>query len=150
MQLGVLRDYPLRLWQQQTEHIEDMLREFSLLLIGERSSEMLQKAPGQLIVLADMFHNRYGVLLRAINSERQEAVERGLDRMDSRVPLVTGTPQLLDEVHGILDAADEFCRQGELLLLPRSPMLLALSDWVRTELVTQYEGGPATPWPGPW
>lgn len=148
--IGVLRDYPLRLWAEQEEYTQGLLREFNLLLIGEQSHTLGEAAPGRLVVLANLFQTRFGPLLRSINAERQAAFDQGLDRMDSRIPLVEGTPALLEQVRDVLAAADEFCRQGDLLILPRPPHLVALSDWVRTELTAQYQGERPTPWPGPF
>jgi hypothetical protein len=150
VRIAVLRDYPLRLWAQQEEYTQELLREFSLLLIGERSGHLRDAAPGQLVVLADLFASRFGALLQSISAERQAAYDSGLDRMDSKIPLVPETPQLLEQVRQVLRAADEFCQQGDLLLLPRPPELVALSDWVHTELVAQYGGAAPTPWPGPF
>lgn len=147
---AVLRDYPLRLWVQQQEYTDGLLREFNLLLIGERSGELRTAAPGQLIELADMFTSRFGPLLDMIAEQRQQAVDRGLDRVDSPVPLVDGTPHLLEKVRVVLDGVDAFCRDGELLLLPRPPELIALADWTRGELNAQYAGAEPTPWPGPF
>ena len=146
---AVLRDYPLRLWMQQREHHDSLLREFQLLLVGEDTSTT-HSAPRQLVDLADMFTVRFGPLLEAVNSERQDAVERGQDRMDSTLPLVEGLPDLLGQVERVMLAVDDYCRSGDLLVLPRSPDLLALSDWTSAELRTQYEGGEPTPWPGPF
>ncbi len=146
---AVLRDYPLRLWAQQQEHYDALLREFQLLLVGEAASDR-HHAPRQLVDLADMFTTRFGPLLDAINAERQAALDRGLDRIDSVVPLVEGAPELLRQVEQVMDAVDEYCRSGDLLVLPRSPELLALNSWSLGELVRQYEGGEPTPWPGPF
>ena len=150
LRIGVLRDYPLRLWAEQEEYTQDLLREFSLLLIGEQSGSLREAAPGQLVALAQAFQSRFGRLLQSVRADRQAAYDRGLDRMDSKLPLVEGTPELLEQVAKVLRAADEFCRQGDLLLLPRPPHLVALSDWVRAELVAQYDGAEPTPWPGPF
>jgi hypothetical protein len=148
--VGVLRDYPLHLWAEQEEYTAALLREFSLLLIGEESGRLRAAAPGQLVDLANSFNTRFGPLLQSISAERQAAYAKGLDRLDSRIPLVEGTPELLEQVRHVLTAADDFCRQGELLLLPRPPHLVALSDWVRGELIAQYEGAGPTPWHGPF
>jgi hypothetical protein len=145
---AVLRDYPLRLWAEQQEHTDSLLREFQLLLVGETSTD--DHAPRQLVELADTFTTRFGVLIDEINAERQEALDRGEDRCDSRVPMPRGTPQLLDQVARVMAAADDFCRSGDLLVLPRPPRLLALADWAHRELVAQYEGAEPTPWPGPF
>lgn len=146
---GVLRDYPLRLWAEQEEYTQDLLREFDLLLIGEQSGLLREAAPGRLVALAELIQRRFGRLLHSINQERQAAYDRGLDRIDSRIPPVEGAPELLEQVRQVLTAADDFCRQGELLLLPRPPHLVALWDWVRSELLVQYDGGDPTPWSGP-
>jgi hypothetical protein len=147
---AVLLDYPLRLWLEQQEHSDGLLREFKLLLIGERSGELESKPPGQLVALADLFETRFGPLLDAITRERQEALDSGRDRMDSVIPLVDGAPQLLEQVRQVMAAVDDFCRDGELLLLPRSPQLVALADWTHEQIVGQYDGAAPTPWPGPF
>jgi hypothetical protein len=147
---GVLRDYPLRLWAQQEEYTQDLLREFQLLLMGEQSGLMRESAPGQLVQLATLFQTRFGSLLQSISEERQAAYDRGLDRIDSQIPLIEGAPALLEQVRQVLEAADDFCRQGDLLLLPRPAHMVAFSDWVRTELIGQYEGADPSPWPGPF
>ena len=147
---AVLRDYPLRLWVQQQEYTDGLLREFNLLLIGEQSGELRSAAPGQLVDLADMFTRRFGPLLDAITQERQQAVDRGLDRMDSRIPLVEGAPELMEQVRVVLDSVDEFCRRGDMLLLPRPDELVRLADWSRSEVVAQFSGAEPTPWPGPF
>lgn len=147
---AVLLDYPLRLWARQQEHTDGLLREFKLLLIGERSGELESQPPGQLVALANMFDSRFGPLLDAITRERQEALDAGRDRVDSRIPLVDGTPQLLAQVRAVMAAVDDYCRDGDMLLLPRSPELLALADWTHQQIVGQYDGAEPTPWPGPF
>jgi len=148
--IAVLRDYPLRLWAEQEEYTQSLLREFQLLLMGEESGQLRDAAPGRLVVLAKLFQTRFGPLLQSISEERQSAYDQGLDRIDSSIPLVHGTPELLDQVREVRQAADDFCRQGDLLLLPRPAHLLALSEWVHAELVAQYEGADPTPWSGPF
>jgi hypothetical protein len=145
---AVLRDYPLRLWAEQQEHFDALLREFQLLLAGEGGDT--EHAPRQLVELADMFTRRFGSIIDGINAERQAAYDRGEDRVDSRVPLVEGTPELLDQVARVMAAVDEYCRRGDMLVLPRPPRLLALAEWTNRELVRQYEGGAPEPWPGPF
>lgn len=148
--MGVLPDFPLRLWARQQEHIQALLREFSLLLIGERSGEMRNAAPGRLLELAESFTATYGPQLTAVTEERQRALDQGLDRIDSHVPLVEGLPDLLNEVDSALSSADEFCRGDELLILPRPLELVRLADWTRQELTAQYGGADPTPWRGPF
>ena len=147
---AVLLDYPLRLWLRQQEHTEEMLREFQLLLAGQESGQTSGSAPAQLVELADMFTSRFGALLEKIDAARREAVLRGCDRMDSRIPLVEGTPELLARVQQVLRVVDDYCRHGDLLMLARTPEQVGLSQWTTQELVRQYAGEAPTPWPGPF
>ncbi len=147
---AVLRDYPLRLWMRQQEHTDALMREFTLLLGGHETGLTDSSAPAQLVSLAEMFTTRFGGLIDAINAARQEAFEAGLDRMDSRVPLPEGADALMEQVRVVLEAVDEYCRNGDLLTLQRPPELIALADWLRAEIIAQYRGAEPTPWPGPF
>jgi hypothetical protein len=148
--VAVLRDYPLRLWVEQNEYFEGLLREASLLLIGEESGTVSHAAPRRLVQLAAELRDRFGGLLQTVNDERQSALDRGLDRMDSRLPLPKGLPSVLEHVRVALEETDEFCRRDRLLALPRSAELIAFGTWTGTELIAQYEGAEPTPWPGPF
>jgi hypothetical protein len=147
--VAVLRDYPLRLWLEQNEHLDSMLREFHLLLLGADADDAMHTAaPGRLVQVAGELVGQYGGLLQTVNDERQRAVEQGLDRIDSRVPLVDGLPAALEHVRDVLEEIDDSCRRGDLLLLPRSPELVAFGTWTGTELIAQYGGAAPTPWSG--
>jgi len=146
---AVLRDYPLRLWAEQNEYFEGLIREFSLLVIGEQSA-VRSDTPRRLLDLAEMFRTRFGGLLQTVNAERQDALDRGLDRIDSHLPLVDGLPAILEHVREVLQETDEFCRRGRLITLPRSPALLRFGSWTGSELTAQYHGAEPTPWPGPF
>jgi hypothetical protein len=145
----VLRDYPLRLWQHQQQHWQDVMREFQLMLAGQEAG-MTASPPQQLLDLVDGFTQRFGPLISAVNEERQAALDEGRDRVDSRVPLIEGAPALMAQVDTVLRAVDEYCSAGELLTMARSQELVALSDWSLSEITRQYEGGDPTPWPGPF
>lgn len=147
---AVLRDYPLRLWAWQTEHYEAVLREFNLLLLGSATGQTREDAPAQLVALAEMFTTRFGPMIDDINQARAAAYEAGRDRMDSRVPLVEGIPELMAQVQQVMQAVDAYCRSGQLLTLARPAELVALSAWTAEELTAQYEGREPRPWPGPF
>ena len=146
---AVLRDYPLRIWAQQQEHTQALLREFQLLLVGEQQGSE-HAAPRQLVELADTFTARFGPLIEQINAERQEAYDRGLDRIDSHVPMPEGTPDLLQQVNRVLAAVvllDDLpghpLAQRQLLGRARQHEELAAG-------AVLVDGGTPTPWPGPF
>jgi hypothetical protein len=147
---AVLRDFPLRLWAQQQQHTEELLREFNLILLGQGSGRSAHAAPGQLVALAEMFTRNFGVLLDQLTQARQAAYDAGADRMDSVVPLPADLPELLDQVRRVLAVVDEYCSRGELLALQRPGELRTFTDWTMAELVAQQNGADPTPWPGPF
>ena len=147
---AVLRDFPLRLWHKQREHTDEMLRVFTLLVLGEHQQAGAGSAPRQLVELAEAVIGRYGPLLDQVNAERQALHDSGLDRCDSRSPLPRETPQLVAQIDAAMRAADDFCRQGALLTLQRSDDLIAFWEWQCREVLAQYDGAEPTPWPGPF
>jgi hypothetical protein len=64
-----------------------------------------------------------------------------------RVPLAAG--EACVELNAMLDEADEFCREGDLLTLATPADQVAFRRWFLGEFVEQLGGGAPTPWPGP-
>lgn len=144
---ALLVDFPLRLWARQQEHMDGLRREFEH-LVG--AGDAPESAPQRLLDVAEMFTVIFGALIDPVYEERRAALAAGLDRIDSRVPLVSRTPDLIDHLRVVLDAADEYCRSGHLLTLARPPEVVALSNWTFSELVAQFYGSRPTPWAGPF
>lgn len=147
---AVLRDYPLRLWARQQEHTQELLREFTLLLLGKESGQTTTEAPAQLVALNDAFGRDYGPLIDRLTAERQAAYDAGADRMDSAVPMLPNIGELLEQVRVVLSAVDEYCQRGDMLALARPPELVELYDWTSRELLAQEAGADPSPWPGPF
>lgn len=145
---AVLRHYPVRLWLRQRDHMAVLLTAFA----RARAAEGLEpgSVPQQLLDLADMFSTVFGAMLDGVYEARRAAVDAGLDRMDSRVPLVKRTPDYLDHFQMVLRAVDECCERGQLEAPCRPPVVIALMDWTLSELTAQYYGAEPTPWAGPF
>lgn len=144
---AVLRDYPLRLWAHQQEYMQDLTREFTLLLASSREVDG-GSAPRRLVEHAEQFDRRFGPLLTQMNDDRQAAYDAGRDRMDLQVPLVEGTREVLEEFQEVMALVDGYCSQGHMLTLARPPELIVFFDWAVSEIVAQYGGAEPTPWPG--
>ncbi len=148
VRIAVLRDYPLRLWAEQIDYYQDVLREFAILLVGEEQGGAT--APRRLVKLAALISTHYAPLLAPLDEQRQEAWERGEDRIDASMPLPPGVLAVLDDIRVVFAEVDGFCRGQRMLCLPRSAELVAFSAWATAECQAQYLGAPPTPWPGPW
>lgn len=96
-----------------------------------------------------MFSTRFGPLIDELTSVRQARLDAGADRMDWRVPLPASTPQLVRKLDAVWEIVDDYCRAGDLLALARPAAVVALQTWTTAEILTQFEGGAPTPWPGP-
>lgn len=144
--VAVLKNYPLRLWLRQQEHYDTLMREFQLLVLSANDGD--SHAPQELLTLASYITGAHGKVVDEITEKRHAALARGLDRMDSYVPLIDGLPELLDQVDTVMQSVDDYCRNAQLLLLPRTPDLIAFADWTSTELRRQYAGDAPSPWPG--
>lgn len=145
---AVLQGFPVRLWARQQAYYDELLREFNLILIGREQGGQ-SDAPVRLVQLAQGLTAQYGPQLEAITKERQDAFDRGDLTVDSHVPLVDETPEVLASVTTVLAEVDEYCRNGDLLTLAMPADLAVLRDWSNTQILRQYDGEPPSPWPGP-
>ena len=137
--------FPLDLAAESTEHFEGLKREFALLAMRAPESA---EVPKRLLDLVAALTDRYAGLTEATNRERDEAIARGetvSDELSYTVP-----PAVADacvDLASMLDDADEYCRQGELLLtLATPPQLVAFRRWYLGEFVAQLQGEPPLPW----
>jgi len=143
---GVLRRFPLRVWQRQQQYTNDLIREFQLLTLGDQT--LRHGVPGRLLDVAADFVVKYGTYSEAIMAEREAALARGEIAIDATIPLLSNTPELVGSVRTLLGEVDAFCRQGALLTLSVPGDVAALREWTMTEMLRQYQGQDPEPWQG--
>lgn len=138
---------PVSLWSQTREHLDGLLREFTLLTAVSPGGSAA-RVPDRLLHLVAELRSDYG----SVGAQQQlvlaEAADQGRAALDLtyRVPLSAGGAcARLDDA---LDVADEFCRSGEhLLCLAASPEAVAFRRWYLGEFASQIAGQPPVPWP---
>lgn len=140
-----LLDAPLRLWQRAAEHHDELMREMALLALSPRTSAMSTR----LLELVDVLGNQYGAASWRPDTERDAAVDAGLDRVDLTYEVPRSSAAAATHMRVLLDEAEDFCR-SELLTLAQPPVLADFSRWYVEQFVQQADGKPAQPWPGPW
>lgn len=138
--------FPLLLWQQTQEHVDELLREFALIAGGE--SEHPESVPHRLMELIADLTAAYGGIGAATERERDEALTRG----DAEVNLVYHVPVAVTgavrQLGDMLDEADEYCRQGAHLLTLQTPAdQLLFRRWFLSEFLTQLAGAEPVAWP---
>lgn len=139
--------FPLGLWQESQEHVDELLREFALVAQGEEQEHHASVPRRLLDLVADLTAAYAGISART-EQERDDAIERGESEVDLvyRVPAdITGA---IDRLGDMLDEADGYCRQGShLLTLQTPPDQLGFRRWFLSEFTAQLDGRPPTPWP---
>jgi hypothetical protein len=139
---------PVPIWARSQEHIDELLREFTLISAQLSQQPGPSEVPVRLIELVHELTDQYGGLNTDQENRLAEAAESGLDTIDLlyQVPpeAAGATQRLLD----ILDEADAYCRAGtHLLTLATPPDTARFIRWFLGEFIDQLQGRPPTPYP---
>ena len=141
-----LLNTPVRVLLAGREHHDELMREFSLLALGQQVARELSDRLRELIEVLGV---RYGIAAVRPDEFIDAAVERG----DATVDLTFDVPAHFAEAAETMDRlmieADEFCRTEQLMTLARGPVLAAFGHWYAEELSRQIAGHEPRPWDGP-
>ncbi len=144
----VLRQYPVRLGVAAKQHNDELVREFTIIAAGLTDRTAQDALPSRLTAVMDVIRRQYGAPLEERDARLFAALDAGVEEIDVEQKLPPAAAGAAQALGAILDEADEFCRQGRhLLTLETPPDVLQYRRWYLSEVVTQLEGGAATPWP---
>lgn len=143
-----LLGFPLPTWQRAAEHHDGLMREFALLSM-RAPEEGDAEVPRRLRRLVDDLSTQYGSFSEAPDTARDEALAAGLDTVDLTYHVPHEAADAVVALGRMLDEADEFCRNGDLLTLATPPETLAFRTWYLTQFTDQIAGGPPTAWEDP-
>lgn len=136
---------PLQLWEELSQHTEELLRELALVLIG--AEQGLGGVPARLTALVDELRARYGGVAEEPTQRRQAALAAGQTAADLEYLVPPSTGQALRELRNLLEEADGYCRSGHLVTLPPTPDQRRFRDWYVGEFLRQLAGEPPVAWP---
>jgi len=138
--------YPLDWHRRLQEHYDELMREFALIALGSDEGDQV---PRRLLDLVYDLTSAYAPVTSEPQQVRDAAIERGERVVDLvyRVPVVAR--DAATALRDMLDEADEFCRDGDLLTLATPPDVAAFRRWYFGEFVRQVEGGEPTRWQPP-
>jgi len=131
---------PVDLYFDAARHMGEIVREFALISFGDRSG-MNEHVPAGLLALAGDLRKRYARNAEAIRSTVEEAARAGEVSVDIEFPGNETAAELTERITELLDAADEFCRSGDLLTLAAPPQMVAWRHWWRDQVVAQVREG---------
>lgn len=146
-----LLDLPVALHARATEHGEELQREFVLIAEQVRHAEDPPSLPRRLLDLIAALQHRYSAFTVEQEDVLDRAVAEGQRSLDLTFRVPADVADAAVALGGMLDEADEYCREGQhLLTLATPPDLVAYRRWYLQEFVDQIAGSPPTPWSPGW
>ena len=137
--------FPLPLWQESQEHVDELLREFTLITQSEGDHPSV---PRRLLDLVAELTATYAGLSTQPEQERDEAIARGEDEVDLLYLIPPVAAGAIRHLGNMLEEADAYCRQGShLLTLQTPPAQVEFRRWFLAEFLVQLDGGAPTAWP---
>jgi hypothetical protein len=137
---------PVDLYLEASRHTAEIVREFALISFGDRSG-VNARVPDRLLELVAELRQRHRRSTDAIRVRIDEAAQAGEAVVDIELPADEAAADITERLTDLLDAADEFCRSGDLLTLASSPDVVAWRHWWRDQVVSQIRAGAEpTPW----
>ena len=138
---------PIELWSQAQEHAEGLLREFTLITASTHRADAPQ-VPRRLLELIEELQRDYATMSIEQDETLNAAVSDGLESVDLVYRVPPGVADACRSLGDALDAADEFCWNGEhLLSLATPPGALAFRQWYLDEFIRQVNGEAPRSWP---
>jgi hypothetical protein len=137
---------PVRLYVAARQHHDDLLQELSMLAVAPESGD---EPPPAVTELVEALGRHYGTP----KDRPDEPIDAALARGDCTIDLSYQVPaHVLDgaaRLDALLAQADELCKAGTLLTMPRGDLLLRFSRWYLGEFRRQIDGQEPEPWTGP-
>lgn len=144
----LLLGFPLLVHDRARQHSDGLHREFRLIVEQARVDE--DSVPVRLLELSTVMSGRYGGFTEAQEDVIEQGIAEGqttLDELRFDVPQHAGAAAV--QLGAILDEADQWCREGMLLLHETPADIVDYRRWYLKNFIEQCAGEPPTPWAGP-
>jgi hypothetical protein len=138
---------PVRLLIASQEHHDTLLREFRLMALAP--DRRAQPVAAGLAALVDELGVRHAVSRARRDREVQAAFDAGLLQIDQVFPAPAAAARTMAHLVAMLEEADRYCDDNQLLTLARPQLVRDFSDWYLGQILTQIAGEPPLPWTGP-
>lgn len=135
---------PLDIYQASEEHNDALMREFALISRDPAAASVRS----QLVELVAEIEGFFGPQVSASRAQISAAAERGDAHTDLHLRMHPSNRHYVERIVELLNEADRFCREGDLLTLAAPPDILRFRAWYMGQVIGQLDGAEPTPWPG--
>ena len=141
-----LLNMPVRLLASGRQHHDELMHEFAVLAVALEDRDSV---PVRMLEMIDTLGTRYGRAADRPDALVDEAIAQGADVIDLTYQVPAHVIDAADALERMMDEADEFCRDEQMLTLSRSEVQRRFAKWYLEEFRRQVAGQPPQPWDGP-
>lgn len=134
---------PVALAATTAAGLDELLREF--LHLREDSGSV----PSRLVALRDEITGRFGTYTAAARDRMLEAQRDEVGTVDLTYLVPQEAVDAAAAIDALLDEADAFCAEGDLLTMALPPRLVTFRPWYLGEFVRHSRGEAPVRWAGP-
>ncbi len=127
------------------EQHEGLMREFALIVNPHPNTHY--DVPRRLLDVATALRERFAAFTAEPNALIERAIQRGDRSIDTEMRLPAEAREAALSLAALLEEADDYCRQGDLLTLATPPELVTFRRWYLGQIVEQLEGAAPVAWP---
>jgi hypothetical protein len=138
---------PIAVQAQAQEHADELTRELMLIGAQLRQDGNTRALPARLVDLIEQLTARYSMLTVEQEQQMADAIAARHDTIDLTYRLPAEVAPAAQALADILDEADDYCRDGQLLLTLATPDdLLAYRRWFLSQFTDQAAGKAPVAW----
>jgi len=142
-----LINVPVRVLAASRQQHDELMHEFAVLAV---SLEDRSSVPARMLDLIDTLGTQYGRAADRPDAALDEALARGEQSVDLTYEVPAHVVEAADALEHMMNEADQFCRQEQMLALARSEVQHRFAQWYLDEFRRQVAGEPPRPWDGPY
>ena len=138
---------PTGLQVQAQQQNDELTRELMLVAEQMRQRGNAADLPVRFVEMVSTLSGRYAIFTAEQEAQLTAAIAAGQPTIDLTYTLPASAAAAAGALGEILDEADEYCRQGQLLLtLATPPELVAYRRWFLDQFVDQAGGAAPVSW----
>jgi hypothetical protein len=138
---------PVAIASRARRHYEAIQREFALIHFS--GDETRAAVPERLLDVADRARDTLTAADVITGDQVLAAIDRGAATVDIELRISRSAALSMADLLDLLEEADDFCREGDLITLAVPEECRELRRWFFGEIVDQANGAAPTPWNGP-